>query len=566
MSEVVAHGFRNPYDLDFNAYGQLFTVDADGERDHNLPWYAPTRLFDIAQGMEHGWLLQGWQRSWNRPESFFDNVERLVEIGRGSPTGLMVYRHRQFPEAYRGSVLSACWTFGRVYRLPLERKGASYESGAEVFLQTKGELGFAPVDLAVGPAGELYVAIGGRGTRGGVFRVTYGKGLPPKPVSAEPLMKVLAADQPLASWSRAKWEPLARTLGAKPFEQAAIDGSRPTPQRIRAIEVLCEMFDGLSLSVARQALDLNDEVRARVAWCLSRQRVPIENVEQFLADLTEHDSPLVQRQAWEALGSLPALKASDPNWQDAMISRERRVQAASLLAWERDKRAERFFKAWLPETMLRRDVWIARARQARGREVTLQQWWPGLRQDLLTIDDPLGWLEAIRLVQILLGDVRVQAGQAEVYSGYAGNAVESVPQATRDEIVSTLAPRFPTPDAEMNRELGRLFSMLSAEHAELPARIARQWTSESTPQDDIHYLIVLSRLPGVRCDEVTRATAAALAELHGKMRARQLYASRNWPLRWARRLKIFAVSMRRCRRRSWVIPTSVTASTACLPH
>ncbi|HUY36427.1 MAG TPA: hypothetical protein VMV69_27065, partial [Pirellulales bacterium] len=63
-----------------------FTVDADGERDHYLPWYAPTRLFDVATGMEHGWLLQGWQRSWNRPESFPDNVERLVEIGRGSPT------------------------------------------------------------------------------------------------------------------------------------------------------------------------------------------------------------------------------------------------------------------------------------------------------------------------------------------------------------------------------------------------------------------------------------------------------------------------------------------------
>ena len=55
--DVVAHGFRNPYDLDFDAAGQLLTVDSDGERDHHLPWYAPTRLFDVAQGMEHGWLL-----------------------------------------------------------------------------------------------------------------------------------------------------------------------------------------------------------------------------------------------------------------------------------------------------------------------------------------------------------------------------------------------------------------------------------------------------------------------------------------------------------------------------
>ena len=60
--EVIAHGFRNPYDLAFNSTGHLFTVDADGERIHQMPYYAPTRLFDIAPGQHHGWLLPGWQR------------------------------------------------------------------------------------------------------------------------------------------------------------------------------------------------------------------------------------------------------------------------------------------------------------------------------------------------------------------------------------------------------------------------------------------------------------------------------------------------------------------------
>ena len=84
-SEVVAHGFRNPYDLAFNGRGDLFTVDADGERDQYLPWYAPTRLFDVAPGMHHGWVLKGWQRSWNRPASYLDNVDRLVAGGRECP-------------------------------------------------------------------------------------------------------------------------------------------------------------------------------------------------------------------------------------------------------------------------------------------------------------------------------------------------------------------------------------------------------------------------------------------------------------------------------------------------
>ncbi len=141
--------------------GHLLTVDSDGERDHHLPWYAPTRLFDVAQGMEHGWLLDGWTRSWNRPQSFFDNVERIAEIGRGSPTGVVAYRHRAFPEHYRGGVFTACWTFGRVYFFPLETSGASCAAPLETFLETTGDVGFAPCDLAVGPAGDLFVAIGG---------------------------------------------------------------------------------------------------------------------------------------------------------------------------------------------------------------------------------------------------------------------------------------------------------------------------------------------------------------------------------------------------------------------
>src|SRR5262249_55240381 len=170
-SDVVAHGFRNPYDLDFDADGRLLTVDSDGERDHHLPWYAPTRLFDVAPGMEHGWLLQGWTRGWNRPPSFFDNVERMVEIGRGSPTGLVVDRHLAFPARYRGGVFSAWVTLGRIYFVALEPAAATLRGRLEVFAQTTSDVGFAPCDLAIGPQGDLFVAIGGRRTRGSVFRI-----------------------------------------------------------------------------------------------------------------------------------------------------------------------------------------------------------------------------------------------------------------------------------------------------------------------------------------------------------------------------------------------------------
>src|SRR5262249_41766191 len=46
-SEIIADGFRNPYDMDFNADGELFTFDSDNERCVSLPWYEPTRFYHL---------------------------------------------------------------------------------------------------------------------------------------------------------------------------------------------------------------------------------------------------------------------------------------------------------------------------------------------------------------------------------------------------------------------------------------------------------------------------------------------------------------------------------------
>ncbi|MBX6315054.1 MAG: hypothetical protein IRY99_19390, partial [Isosphaeraceae bacterium] len=177
--EVIAHGFRNPYDFDFNAAGDLFTYDSDVERDYFLPWYSPTRLYHIASGGHHGWRVTGYMRSWARPGYSPDTVDVLAPIGRGSPTGVACYRHRQFPERYRGGVFFLDWTFGRVYFAPLEPEGATYRTRPEVFLEATGSLGFDPTDIAVAPDGSLFVSMGGRKTRGAVYRISYeGEGRP----------------------------------------------------------------------------------------------------------------------------------------------------------------------------------------------------------------------------------------------------------------------------------------------------------------------------------------------------------------------------------------------------
>ena len=546
VSEVVAHGFRNPYDLAFNASGHLFTVEADGERDHHLPWYAPNRLFDIAAGMEHGWLIKGWQRSWNRPESFYDNVDRLSELGRGSPTGVLAYRHRQFPPRYRQGVFSVCWTFGRVFFHHLSRHAASYRAESETFMETTGNVGFAPVDLAVGPTGDMYVAIGGRQTRGSVFRIRYADAVPTKPTGATRIDQVLSADQPHSSWSRVRWLPLARQCGADALLAAAGDRSRPIEQRVRAVEVLVEVFGRSPLELAQDShVNVPAELLARIAWACGRAASSAATSVRMqmaheLSRLTGHDDAWVRRAAWEAIASWPtAFTGPRPAWDKALGSVERRIRWAAILAARGPAAASyRDFQQTVrlaPGRLALADLWIhspdvGELPESVGSfvDLCLQSYEsaspPGPDGDSLQ-------LEVVRLLQIGLGDVRTSEGMAEVYSGYVGNVVSDVPSEVRRRIVATLAPQFPTQDGELNRELGRLLCMLAGQADDLPARVAEFWTDKSSVSDDVHYLIVASRLPGNRDAATTDQTAKMLANLHVKLAVQGKFPSRNWPQR-----------------------------------
>src|SRR5262249_30350111 len=76
-----------------------------------------------------------------------------------------------------GGMFLADWTFGRIWFVKLTPNGGTYAGKAEPFLQSSGDLGLAPTALAVHPlTGDLYVSIGGRGTRGAVYRVSYPAG------------------------------------------------------------------------------------------------------------------------------------------------------------------------------------------------------------------------------------------------------------------------------------------------------------------------------------------------------------------------------------------------------
>lgn len=540
--EIVAHGFRNPYDVDFTPEGNLLTVDSDGERDQHLPWYEPTRMFDVAQGMEHGWLEGGWTKSWSRPECFFDNVDRVCEFGRGSPTGLVVYRHRQFPEQYRGGVFAACWTFGRVYFVPLAQEGSTIRGTPEVFAAAVGNQGFAPVDLAVSPAGELFVAIGGRKTRGGVYRIRFqGQETDPPPQAASSQQKldaVLGADQPLASWSRRQWQPLAESLGKEAFEAVLTEGDRPTLERIRAIEVLTELFGGLSPKIAEAAIDQADPaLLARVAWALSRAAGTMPTLsdgraaaEPILARLTSSESPLVQRAAWEALVVIRKqtnVLGTQPDWQRALSSADRRVRQAMIELGRGAGRDE--FARWATESPavsspLQDTARLRLASQPRDKQAVLDS----ALEILERTDDPVAQLEALRLMQLALGDVRLEGSGKDVIPGYAAGHAELPTGEQVGRFAERLGNVFPMGIEAADRELARTLALLRSAHPSVAALLAKAARDQAAAGATLHYLFVLAHLPGPPGRERTCATADALTGLHDKLASRQEFPSRNW--------------------------------------
>ena len=541
QSEVIAHGFRNPYDFDFNGAGDLFTYDSDCERDYHLPWYTPTRIYHVGIGMNHGWRLKGYMRSFARRDYFTDTVDMLWPVGRGSPTGVTVYRHTQFPDRYWGGVFALDWTFGKVYFFPLRPGSASYTTKAEVFLEPTGSEGFAPTDICVAPDGALYISIGGRRTRGAVYKIeAIGRKAWPEP--ADEVSRVLGADQRLDAWSRARWVPLARKLGREPFEKLVMAGIDPVTKsgpdpftKSRAVEVLTELFGGLRPEIAAAASRSDEEaLRARVAWSLGR--IPGEKAGDVLLPLLNDPHPSVVRCALESLADRLAEVGPDkvaPLLAPAFDSGDKRVHlAAARLA-----------------SLLPRDAWEripmedAKPRPQARSTWTLAAHWKGepildSALDLLQMTkNPATQADAVRLLVLALGDTNIEKPAVEIHSNYAPTVVPSTEDRAR--ILKALRPVFPSGDPHLDLEASRLLAMLEDDDAETVKKTAAYLTEKSHSTDDVHYLIVLSRLKGAWPDGLAARIAGALLSLGRKLEGHEQRTKLTWGPRLAELTDLF---------------------------
>jgi putative heme-binding domain-containing protein len=181
--ELLMGGFRNPYDLAFDARGELFTFDSDMDWDQGLPWYRPNRINHAVPGGEYGWRTGSGK--W--PVQYPDSLPSTVDVGLASPTGVSFGTRSAFPAKYRRALFAADWAYGRILAVHLAPRGASFTGTFEEFVKGKP---LQVTDLEFGPDGAMYFITGGRGTQSKLYRVTYrGRGRPgddaPEPADEE---------------------------------------------------------------------------------------------------------------------------------------------------------------------------------------------------------------------------------------------------------------------------------------------------------------------------------------------------------------------------------------------
>ena len=179
--ELVCEGLRNPYGIDFNPDGEMFTFDADAEFDMGAPWYRPTRVRQLVRGADYG-----WRRVTDRWPPYYpdhaDEPPNTLDIGKSSPTSVKFGTKSHFPKPYQKALFILDWTYGRIMAIHMTPRGAGYQCRTEEFLRGRPA---NVTDLAFGPDGAMYFVTGGRGTQSGLYRVSY-TGPKRKPVEPSP--------------------------------------------------------------------------------------------------------------------------------------------------------------------------------------------------------------------------------------------------------------------------------------------------------------------------------------------------------------------------------------------
>jgi putative membrane-bound dehydrogenase-like protein len=163
---VLAHNFRNSYEVALDSFGDLWQSDNDDDGNQSC------RMTWVMEGANYGFCSSDGARSWStdrRPDQPIPAAHWRRDdpgvaptpavTGQGAPTGVVVYEGSLIP-GLRGRILAADSGRGEIWLYTPDLDGAGFKLDKKIFMASRGERKrwFRPSDVAVAPDGSIFVA------------------------------------------------------------------------------------------------------------------------------------------------------------------------------------------------------------------------------------------------------------------------------------------------------------------------------------------------------------------------------------------------------------------------
>ncbi|TWT32823.1 PVC-type heme-binding CxxCH protein [Blastopirellula retiformator] len=317
--EVLAHNFRNNYEVTVDSFGTLWQSDNDDDGNRGV------RINYVMEQGNFGYRDEMTGAGWRDPRTGMSEeiplrhwhlndpgvVPNFVQTGAGSPTGICVYEGRLLPEVFWDQVIHCDAGPNVVRAYPAQKEGAGYQGEMVNILHGARDNWFRPADVCVAPDGSLFVSdwydpgVGGHGQRdldrGRLFRVA-----PPGAKYTAPKFDfdtidgaLAALENPNMSVRYLAWTSL-HNQGAK--AEAGLKRmfeSNPNPRvRARALWLLGKIEGRGADYVAAALADKDADIRITGLRLAKQLQLPIE---PLVAKLVSDPSPQVRREAAIAL-------------------------------------------------------------------------------------------------------------------------------------------------------------------------------------------------------------------------------------------------------------------------